>query len=105
MCILARRKKKDMEFLRSSVEFIELQVQIGIDNLNFDYSLGLYDGDVYNIVRADNPWDELACYIDYTPITCEIFVKESISKADVFLRSSSLSEVEQSEIKEVFVFL
>lgn len=99
-----REEKEKAQFMEQfdnmMATMANLQIQRCIEDLNFDYALGLYDGDIYAIAQADDPFTELSKYIDPMPSTLEVFKEQTISKVDIFLGSSTLSNDEQREIKE-----
>lgn len=106
--MMEKERKREIEKMRANqnidkimVEFAKAALRREIEDLNFDYSLGLYDGDVFAIAELDDPLTELGKYIDHEPITLDTFKRETLCKADVFLQSSALSEKDQSEIKNI----
>lgn len=45
----------DVSILNSLIEMEYMRKQLLIENLNEEYALGLYEGDIYAIARADDP--------------------------------------------------
>ena len=108
--VQATNEKKELEKKLEEVKKEEMQkemlldlaavyIQELIEDLNFDFSLGLYDGDIYAISRAEFPYQELAKYIDNDFPSLDEFKSKMFQKLSVFLNGFAITYDKKEIIK------
>ncbi|MBE6589178.1 MAG: hypothetical protein E7643_03280 [Ruminococcaceae bacterium] len=81
-------------------DFETIRIRMILGKMNFDYALGLYDGEIDFISEIQNPLSKLPDYIDNESPTLEKFQTELFSRVDHFLKSTPLSQEEQEYIRK-----
>ena len=99
-------KSKSTEKAVPTDTFIELEYlrkQLVIENLNEEYALGLYDGDIYAIARADNPSEALKKFVKPGLPSVEEYQENLSELLHVITHGIGLPDEEADEAEQVML--
>ncbi len=88
---------KKQEILNTLIEMEYARKQTLIENLNEEYALGLYDGDIYAIARADDPSAALQKFVKPGLPSLEEYRKNFSNLLHIITHGVGLSEEEADE--------
>ncbi len=88
---------KKQEILNTLIEMEYVRKQTLIENLNEEYALGLYDGDIYAIARADDPSAALRKFVKPGLPSLEEYRENFSDLLHIITHGIGLSEEEADE--------
>lgn len=95
----ATEAKKE-EILNALIEIEYLRKQNLIENLNEEYALGLYDGDIYAIARAEDPSAALKRFVKPELPSVEEYMENLSDLLHVITHGIGLSQEEADQAEE-----
>lgn len=75
-------------------------IQSLLEDMNFDFALGLYDGDIYQLARSDDPYKMMRQYIKEGFPTLQEFKSNIMNNAHAILHTCGLDSEKAQQIED-----